>query len=229
MGFLSYSLKFYRHELRMLEERPATQAALYRARQPLRMLDDLTDEGYTELTALLEKELCGVSRLRAYLRDNHTESFCIAGSRPGDEKFSYSPYETELCEAVRQAVREANRLTETVTPPFADRLRGFCRWIGYAEDTAYIFLLRDPLLPFAYFLGRDRERILSVAAQPARLCAIDRAGKCGRGDQSCGLPGTGSRVRGLSVVSSCGFAGYAENPCRLSGGGKCPAPYVKRY
>lgn len=41
MGFLSFSMAFYRAELRRLAETPPTVAAIYRARTLLKMLDDL--------------------------------------------------------------------------------------------------------------------------------------------------------------------------------------------
>lgn len=60
MGFLSYNLGFYHDELKKLEKNPATENSIYHARQLLRILDDLADEGYTELNKLLEKEFDGV-------------------------------------------------------------------------------------------------------------------------------------------------------------------------
>ena len=44
MSFLFYHLSFYRRELQALEDTPPTAAHIYRARQLLKMLDDLADE-----------------------------------------------------------------------------------------------------------------------------------------------------------------------------------------
>jgi len=159
MGFLSYNLDFYDHELKKLEEHPATKADIYRARQLLRMLDDLTDEGYTGLHTLLEKEIHGVSRLRKHLIENHAIPFHICSSCPDAETLSYSEGKTELHQAILNAVNEANSFPQTTIPPFTDKLRRFCQWVGYDADTAYIFPLRDTLLPFVYYLGQGRTNI----------------------------------------------------------------------
>lgn len=168
MGFISYNLSFYRNELQKLENNSVTQDSLRRAR----MLDDLADEGYTELNERLEKEFCCVSRLREYLNGNYAEPLCAVGdgvypqNRTFAEKhivdtedISYSMHETELNRAVLQAVCKANNASYTPLHPTAERLHSFCRWIGYDDKTAYIFLLRDTLLPYVYYLGRGRKRI----------------------------------------------------------------------
>lgn len=43
--------------------------------------------------------------------------------------------------------------------PCVNELRRFCQWVGYEPDTAYIFLLRDTLLPFVYYQSRGRAQI----------------------------------------------------------------------
>lgn len=75
MGFLSFSMAFYRAELRRLAETPPTVAAIYRARTLLKMLDDLADEDYTTLNEQLESGGNGAAWLRDYLRKNHAEPF----------------------------------------------------------------------------------------------------------------------------------------------------------
>ena len=49
MGFISFSLNYYERELRQLEAEDVTAESIYKAKQMLKMLDDLVDEGYTEL------------------------------------------------------------------------------------------------------------------------------------------------------------------------------------
>lgn len=159
MGFLSYNLNFYRDELKILESGHAAQTDIYRARRLLRMLDDLSDEGYDELNILLEKEIRGVSRLREYLIANGAEPFCAVEKCKNPEAISYSERETELNLAIMHTVNAAHESEDRDMLPFAEKLRGFCRWIGYESETAYIFLLRDTLLPFVYYLWRGRKRI----------------------------------------------------------------------
>ena len=67
MGFISFSLDYYAKELQKLESSVATEETVYHAMQLLKMLDDLLDEGYTELNKKMEEEYNGVSRLRNYL------------------------------------------------------------------------------------------------------------------------------------------------------------------
>lgn len=159
MGFLSYNLNFYGNELQKLEHAPATQDRLYRARQLLRMLDDLADEGYTELNEQLEKTLFGVSRLREYLKRNDTAPFSCPKKSADTGALSYSEQDMELHCAMVQVIQAASATPDVPPLPFTDRLHRFCRWIGCDDRTAYIFLLRDTLLPFVYFLGQGREHI----------------------------------------------------------------------
>ena len=117
MGFISFSLRYYEKILRQLETEAVTAESVYKAKQLLKvlddLLDDLLDEGYTELSETLEETYQGVSRLKTYLRDNGAE-------------------------------------------PFLQELIRFCEWIGYEENTAYIFLLRDTLLPYVYYRAKGR-------------------------------------------------------------------------
>lgn len=159
MGFLSYNMNFYGNELKRLEDISPSPDSIYCARRLLRMLDDLADEGYNELSELLEKELHGVSRLHEYLRSNGAAPFRAGGCLPDASGLSYSERETELSLAVSRAMLEADKLTDVHGIPFADRLKSFCRWIGYSSGTAYIFLLRDTLLPFVHYLGRGRSGV----------------------------------------------------------------------
>ena len=153
MGFLSYNLGFYRSELQRLEDGPAAPENVYRAHQLLRMLDDLAEEGYTELNAQLESAFSGMSRLREYIKRNHAAP--IAFPEKPRRALSYSEREMELNCAISQAMQAA--MSEAA--PVPENLHSFCRWIGYDERTAYIFLLRDALLPFIYYSARGRKRI----------------------------------------------------------------------
>lgn len=159
MGFLSYSLGFYRETLQTLERAPVTADSLDLARRLLRMLDDLAYEGYDELEDQLERSFRGVSRLRAYLQRNRAAAFAPPERRAGGNAVPYASQDIDLHTAILQAMRAADALPEAPAPPFADRLLRFCRWIGYDEQMAYIFLLRDMLLPFVFFLSRGRTRI----------------------------------------------------------------------
>lgn len=159
MGFLSYCLSFYRDELGKLENRIPTEAGLYRARQLLRMLDDLADEGYTALNDRLEAAHCGVTKLRKYLARNRVKPFSPVGNWVDVARLHYSIQESELRSAIAQAMNAAAAMPNAPRAPFTENLHQFCRWIGYEHKTAYIFLLRDTLLPFVYCLEQGRQRL----------------------------------------------------------------------
>ena len=159
MGFLSYSLRYYQDALQILKDMHATPDRLDYARRLLRMLDDLTDEGYTELNAALEKLDCGAAQLRAYLQKNHAAPFKIPPKQFDTNALDYFPQNQELRGAIERAMRAARTMSETVSVPFADKLRRFCEWIGFDDQTAYIFLLRDALMPYVYYAARGGKRV----------------------------------------------------------------------
>lgn len=49
MSFFSFNENFYRRKLEYYENRSLSNADIYEAKQLLKVLDDLTDEGYTNL------------------------------------------------------------------------------------------------------------------------------------------------------------------------------------
>lgn len=159
MGFISYNLNFYEKKLQTLENTSVTPDSLYIARQLLRMLDDLADEGYTELNEQLEKAFFGVSRLRKYLRINRVLPFSISKNQLKTDSIFYSEETVELQAAIVQTMQTASSMKKSKALPFANNLHGFCRRIGYDDKTAYVFLLRDTLLPFVYYSSLGRKRI----------------------------------------------------------------------
>ena len=85
----------------------------------------------------------------------HAEPFAAPDGCP-DGGLSYAAQDTELRCAIARAVCAAAG-TEAACVPLAERLRRFCEWVGYDDGTAYIFLLRDTLLPFVYHSARRAE------------------------------------------------------------------------
>lgn len=158
MGFISFSLDFYKKELQKLEV-VANEETIYRAKQLLKMLDDLLDEGYTELNEKLEQTCQGVSRLRKYLKDNHAEPFPIYCKPLVETDVVYEQKSIELVEAIKELTENAKASTGVSDDAFLTELMRFCEWVGYEENTAYIFLLRDTLLPYIYYQSKNRKRI----------------------------------------------------------------------
>ncbi len=159
MGFISCNLKFYKNELQKLKTATLNEEIIYRAKQLQKMLDDLLDEGYTELNNELEEAYLGVSKLRAFLEDNHIEPFPIYHKSFSDADVAYEHCPYELAAAIKELVANAEKNTDVCKDIFLSELIDFCKWIGYEEDTAYIFLLRDTLLPYIYYQCKNRKNI----------------------------------------------------------------------
>jgi len=155
MGFISYNLAYYGSALSTLESSCPNAESIYRAKQLLKFIDDIVDEGYFDLRDRLEEELNVVSRLRDYIARSGETPFPVRSGRTVFPEGTYSDTSVGLLSYLNQLSREA--LSADCLPAedeFIPELRAFCDWIGTDEDTAYIFLLRDTLLPYLYFTSR---------------------------------------------------------------------------
>lgn len=157
MGFVSFNETYYRQRLEELEQKTLTTEEIYEAQQLLKVLDDLTDEGYTNLNTCMENDFSCLTRLRELLKK--------AGSSPipivHDElvRTTYGEEEFELEKLLDSLITEAKNCECTSVNPFLKNIHEYCEWIGYENDTAYVFLLRDTLLPYVYFKSRDRQNV----------------------------------------------------------------------
>lgn len=157
MGYLSFNLKYFEKEITKFENSEVTNENIYKAKQLLKTLDDLVDEGYLELYDEIEKNFNGVSRLRNYIYTNNDCPFPIISI---DSKNTiYADNEQELSFAIHQAMDKASTCTTTIELEIINDLVHFCNWIGYDNETAYIFLLRDTLLPYIYYKASNRQNI----------------------------------------------------------------------
>ncbi len=159
MSFISYSLDFYKNEINKLEIATVSEETIYRAKQLLKMLDDLLDEGYTALNKALEETFSGVSRLKAYLKLHNAEPFPDYRTLFSEIDIEYGQQPYELTEAIKELTETAEKSTDKSDNVFLSELIRFCEWIGYEKDTAYIFLLRDTLVPYIYYQNKKRENI----------------------------------------------------------------------
>ncbi len=178
MFFINFNLEFYEKELKELETATANEKTIYRAKQLLKMIDDLLDEGYTGLNNKLEEAYCGVSRLRAYLKDNHAEPFPIFRKPFIETDLEYELNSCELSLAIKELTENAEKSADMCDDAFLSELIRFCKWIGYEENTAYIFLLRDTLVPYIYYQSKNRKNIypwLLGRKTLAMLTGIDNA------------------------------------------------------
>lgn len=178
MFFISFNLEFYKKELKNLECSLVTEKTIYWAKQLLKMLDDLLDEGYTNLNKELEEAFCGVSRLKAYLKNNHAKPFPIYRKPISENDVFYDEKSYELSEAIKELTGKADKSVGVRDDVFLPELVRFCKWVGYEENTAYIFLLRDTLMPYIYYQSKNRKGIypwLLGRQTLAKLTGIDNA------------------------------------------------------
>ena len=159
MGFISFSLSYYQDNIQELESSPVTEERLYKAKQLLKMLDDLKDEGYLYLRDQLEEKFSGITRLSRYLSENHATPFEISPRIVDTNELTYSGDRFELEATLKNIVNEIQPQPLKDPHAFIEELITFCEWLGYEEDTAYIFLLRDTLLPYLYFSRKGRNPI----------------------------------------------------------------------
>ena len=54
--------------------------------------------------------------------------------------------------------KSAQEVGEAIIKSVKD-VKEYAKWIGYQEDTAYIFLFRDALLPYLYFKSKGRKNL----------------------------------------------------------------------
>lgn len=158
MSFLSFHLGYYEKEIEKLKVSEGKEEDLLQAKRLLKILEDLNDEGYRQLSQAVEDSFAGVSALREYLRRHGEQPFFSPPKLSLPKQADYDFRETELTEAIGHLVKMAEQEAPS-KKPFLAELDRFAEWVGYEEDTAYVFLLRDTLLPYVAYLSAGRERI----------------------------------------------------------------------
>lgn len=154
MGFLTFNEKYFVDRLHYFENRDLSECEVYEVRQLLKVLDDLADEGYTVLNDYLEEKHQCLSRLKSILANHGEKPFEISFHRLPD--VCYGKEEHELCGVVERLIDNAGEHRTVSDHYFVRELKNYCEWIGYEEGAAYVFLLRDALLPYVYYRCRNR-------------------------------------------------------------------------
>ena len=157
MGCISFNEQYYRERLEALEHKVLTADDIYEAKQLLKVLDDLSDEGYTHLNTVMERDFSCLSRLRALIRTAGEEPFAIL--REKLPKPDYRPEEYELTALTEKLFSDAKAQPTSSDHPFLAEIRTYCDWIGYEDDTAYVFLFRDAMLPYLYYKSKGRRNL----------------------------------------------------------------------
>ena len=157
MGFISFNENYYRRKLEEYENKMLSDAEIREAKQLLKVLDDLRDEGYTNLNDRMEADFSCLTRLRAVLHRCGEVPFPIDHERMSDTVYGKKKYELE--ELLGNLIKEAKNHSSVSANPFLEEIYRYCEWVGYEEDTAYVFLMRDALLPYVLFSSRGRDNI----------------------------------------------------------------------
>lgn len=157
MGFFSFNERYYRTRLAELENSPLSAEGVYEAKQLLKVLDDLTDEGYTSLNRAMEADFSCLTRLRRLIRNAGDAPFPIVHGEIANAADSGQEY--ELTALAERLIADAGSAGLRADNPFLDEVVRYAEWIGFEENTAYVFLFRDAFLSYAYYAGRNRGRI----------------------------------------------------------------------
>ena len=157
MGFMSFNENYYRRKLEEYEKKILSDADICEAKQLLKVLDDLTDEGYTNLNDTMEADFSCLTRLRAVLHRCGVVPFPIDHERLSDTVYGKNEYELE--ELLGNLIEEARNHSSVSGNPFLEEIYRYSKWIGHEIDTAYVFLMRDALLPYVFFRSRGRDNI----------------------------------------------------------------------
>lgn len=157
MGFMSFNENYYRRKLGEYENKILSNAEIREAKQLLKVLDDLIDEGYTNLNDTMEADFSCLTRLRAVLHRFGEVPFPIDHEKLSDTVYGKNAFELE--ELLGNLIEDARNHSSFSGNPFLEEIYRYCEWIGYEKDTAYVFLMRDALLPYVFFRSRGRDNI----------------------------------------------------------------------
>ena len=157
MGFMSFNENYYRRKLEEYENKILSNAEIREAKQLLKVLDDLIDEGYTNLNDTMEADFSCLTRLRAVLHRFGEVPFPIDHEKLSDTVYGKNAFELE--ELLGNLIEDARNQSSFSANPFLEEIYRYCEWIKYEEDTAYVFLMRDTLLPYVFFRSRGRDNI----------------------------------------------------------------------
>lgn len=157
MGFISFNENYYRRKLGEYENMILSDADIYEAKQLLKVLDDLIDEGYTNLNDTMEADFSCLSRLRSVIYRFGEVPFSINHEKLSNTDYGKNEYELEAL--LGNLIEDARNQSGVSANPFLEEIYKYCEWIGYEDDTAYVFLMRDALLPYVFFHSRGRNNI----------------------------------------------------------------------
>ena len=154
MSFMSFSLDYYKNKIEQYESHPCNKNQVYEAKQLLKMVDDLVDEGYMDLFNEINRNYRGMARLHKIIDDNNEVPFTLDISI--DREITFKDEGKELDDYLEDLFSHSLGEGIKSSNPFINEITAFCKWIGDTKDQAYVFLLRDSLLPYFYFKAIHR-------------------------------------------------------------------------
>lgn len=157
MGLITFNEKYYREELEKLENKVLSSEEVYKAKQLLKVLDDLEDEGYTNLNNRMENNFSCLTRLRRVIKKAGELPFKVDKDRLSET--IYGPEEFSLSALMDKLLKVARDQKSCSKNPFLQDIRDYCNWIGYEKNVAYVFLFRDALLPYLFFRNKNRKNV----------------------------------------------------------------------
>lgn len=174
MGFLSFNEKYYAAKLDEFEGHYLTDGQLYEAKQLFKVLCDLADEGYSALGDDLESKFHGVSRLKEIIKRGGAQPFPIS---PRAIQHEYGAGERDLrgfLDVLTSVPPSDDVQTESAS--LIEDIAKYCEWLDGQGGGAYIFLLRDCLLPYAYFAANGRDGLYAYPIGRAFLRDLSGVG-----------------------------------------------------
>lgn len=154
MSFLSFNEKYYLEKTEFYENKRLSPDEIIELKRIYKVLDDLEAEGYSTLSAHLESKFRCKSRLKDILNTYSEEPFPVPKS---ETAVVYGKAEFEIEAFIDELI--ASKHPYFPNSDFLREIAAYADWIGYDEDTAYVFLLRDALLPYVWFVSRGRKHL----------------------------------------------------------------------
>jgi len=144
MSFISYNKNYYIEFLNRIENSKPSKEDVYLAKQLLKMVEDFEDEGYTDLRDCLN-EFNGKQRLKDYILSNNEKPFELITNKKVNPEYVNV---MELNSFINELISFKGDYKEN---DFINDLVSFTNSISIDDDTTYVFLLRDTLIPYLIF------------------------------------------------------------------------------
>lgn len=149
MSFITFNTEYYRNKIEYYSNAVLTFDEVREAKQLLKILDDLVSEGYLYLNDELEKSGFGATKLREIISKHGETPFEVASL--SDNNYCFDGKVCEVSSYIDGIMSEASKCNEVSDNPVINELLSYSDWIEKEDNTAYVFLLRDTLIPYICF------------------------------------------------------------------------------